>query len=321
MMNKFFQALCLFCFIFSSFYGCTESVEDSGGASEQEISATQLLKKLGVDAGQGDCCDNYSCWKRDTDTWDIDGNGEPDAPSWCDGYWKCNCWGGCTFNAPQLEIPLPDGGISFTVCPRPGGNPDLTKCCEGDYWNDPKGSGYCIHPDSICKEDIPPNCANLNGTCREVTTGDPEDACLDDPMERARPDLPGCLPTQVCCVSAGYGEDGGIIPDICTDPANEGQFCPNDGDTDAMCTGVCRSQVCVPEVRTAVNTCCNSADAPASDSQCYDTGDYSTDAIRIPIRTITSAGNRSVARATAATALLPMRERRAASRIRTTPAQ
>lgn len=81
-----------------------------------------------------DCCENASCWAKDTR--DHDGL----HPSWCNGYFQCNCWGGCQYYPPN------DAG---TVCPRPGGDPTNTMCCEGNYPYDPCGSGACVPPDTV----------------------------------------------------------------------------------------------------------------------------------------------------------------------------
>ena len=121
--------------------GCSKSRTEK----ENKPVRSSYTLAAGVDAGTGDCCDNMSCWSKDTPS--LPG----DRPSWCDGFYQCNCWGGCQYFEPHT---LPDGGTG-SVCPRLEGNPSHTKCCEGDYPLDPAGSGYCVAPGTSCLQPGP----------------------------------------------------------------------------------------------------------------------------------------------------------------------
>ena len=133
------KAISVSIFVVISITACGNE-QSPQGAESSGMNTSSHSKALMVDAGMGDCCDNASCWGRD--------KAGPDGihPSWCDGYYKCNCWGGCKYYAPAT---LPDGGTG-TVCPREAGKPEHTKCCEGDYPYDPAGWGYCVPAGSSC---------------------------------------------------------------------------------------------------------------------------------------------------------------------------
>jgi len=138
------------------------------------------------DAGS---CNSGACRKSDKNVIDLDEDGTPDSPSWCDGFYQCTCRGNCEYYPPD-----PD---TKTVCPRPDGKQYFVKCCEGDYPHNPNGSGYCVDKNTICIE--PDTCANMGGICR----ADTEDAgCLDTEYEE---NLRGCSTDEICCVSMEAG--------------------------------------------------------------------------------------------------------------------